>query len=340
MRKEIAATVATLGLATTAVIYNLSAEEVASIQGTIMTEEEYQFMGFITKYGRSYATKSEYNFRLAQFTKRLQEIEEHNSQDGMTSTVGINKFADYSNEEIKKMNGLKPMETKPEERPYEFSEEDIADAIDWRTKGAVTPVKNQGHCGSCWAFSTTGSIEGAHHLATGNLVSFSESNLVDCSWLNHGCNGGLMDLAFMYAEKHPLMTEADYPYHPSSGLFACKYKKEKGVAKVTTYKDVQRGSASQLKAALNVGPVSVGIEADKPVFHAYTGGIINSTSCGTQMDHGVLAVGYGTENGQEYYIVKNSWGADWGEKGFVRIAIADGAGICGIQNSASQPTTD
>jgi len=310
------------------------------IQGEIMTNEEYEFINFVSKYGRSYATKAEYKFRLAEFMKRLQQIEEHNSQNGMTSTVGINKFADYTEAEIKAMNGLKEMETPAEDRTFEFSEEDLADAIDWRAKGAVTPVKNQGQCGSCWAFSTTGSIEGAHHLATGNLVSFSESNLVDCSWLNHGCNGGLMDLAFMYAEKHPLMTEADYPYTPSTGLLACKYKKEKGVAKVTTYKDVKKNSAAQLKAALNVGPVSIGIEADKPVFHAYTGGIINSTSCGTQMDHGVLAVGYGVENGQEYYIVKNSWGADWGEKGFVRIAVVDGAGICGIQSQASQPTTD
>ena len=340
MRKEIAASIAALGLASTAVVYNLSAEDVAKLNGQLITQEEYDFMGFITKYGRSYASKAEYNFRFEQFQRRLQQIEEHNSQNGMTSTVGINKFADFTDEEIKKMNGLKQMETQPEERIHLFSEDNLADSIDWRTKGAVTPVKNQGQCGSCWAFSTTGSIEGAHHLATGNLVSFSKSNLVDCSWLNHGCNGGLMHLAFMYAESHPLMTEADYPYTPHTSLLACKYKKEKGVAKVTTYKDVTKNSSAQLKAALNIGPVSVGIEADRPVFHAYTGGIINSTTCGTTMDHGVLAVGYGSENGVDYYIVKNSWGSDWGEQGFVRIAIADGAGICGIQSQASQPTTD
>jgi C1A family cysteine protease len=141
----------------------------------------------------------------------------------MTSTVGINKFADFTYEEIKKMNGLKDMETPEEERPFEFSEMNIAESIDWRTKGAVTHVKDQGHCGSCWAFSTTGSIEGAHHLATGELVSFSESNLVDCSWLNLGCNGGNMGTAFFYAEHHPLMREADYPYIPHTGIGACKY---------------------------------------------------------------------------------------------------------------------
>lgn len=149
-----------------------------------------------------------------------------------------------------------------------------------------------------------------------------------------------MALAFMYAESHPLMTESDYPYTPSTGLFKCKYDKSKGVVKVSTYKNVKVDSADQLKAALNVGPVSIAIEADQTVFHSYTGGIINSSSCGTSLDHGVLAVGYGSENGQEYYIVKNSWSTAWGEKGYVRIAVKDGAGICGIQMQPLIPTTD
>ena len=303
----------------------------------LMAPEDYKFMEFVTEYGKSYGTVAEFQFRSAQFKQRHAEIEAFNADANNTHVVGHNEFSDYTHAEMKARNGYKHQEPT---NVVTLDESANAATVDWRSKGAVTPVKNQGQCGSCWAFSTTGSIEGAHHLATGNLVSFSESNLVDCSWLNHGCNGGMMDLAFMYAESHPLMTEADYPYKASTGLFACKYKKDKGVAKVTTYKDVKKSSPSQLKAALNTGPVSIAIEADKPVFHAYTGGIINSTSCGTSLDHGVLTVGYGSENGQEYYIVKNSWGADWGEKGFVRIAVADGAGICGIQSQPSIPTTD
>lgn len=296
-------------------------------QSGLISAEENQFFKFIAQYGRTYGTKAEYDFRLQVFTEKLAEIAKHNSENGMTSSVGINKFADWTKDEIKRLNGLKKMETKPDEREEVFSTENLADEIDWRSKGGVTPVKDQGQCGSCWSFSTTGSMEGAHFVATGELVSLSESNLVDCSWLNHGCNGGLMDLAFMYAEKHPLESEEDYPYKASTGWFACKYDKSKGKVGVQTYKDVPKGSAEQLKAALNVAPVSIGIQADQPVFHLYTGGIINSESCGTSIDHGVLAVGYGTdaETNQEYYIVKNSWGADWGENGFVRIAVKDGS---------------
>jgi len=184
-------------------------------------------------------------------------------------------------------------------------------------------------------------MEGAHFIATGNLVSLSESNLVDCSLTNLGCNGGIMDRAFKYAESHPLMTEADYPYKASTGLFACKYKKDKGVVAVKSYVDVTKESTDQLKAALNKGPVSVAIEADKAAFQLYTSGVITGTACGTTLDHGVLAVGYGTDaSGTEYYIVKNSWGSSWGDQGYVKLGIEAGAGVCGIQMQPSQPTTN
>jgi cathepsin L len=240
---------------------------------------------------------------------------------------------------MKKLNGYKV--NKDSVRNVKILEtENLADSVDWREKGAVTPIKNQGQCGSCWSFSTTGSMEGAHFVSTGNLVSLSEQQFVDCDYLNSGCNGGSMDVAFLYAKHHAVETETDYPYTAKHHILGCKYKKDKGVVKVTGWQDIEAGSPDQLKAAINKAPVSVGIEADQPIFQQYTGGIITSDECGTQLDHGVLAVGYGSDNGQEYYIVKNSWSAAWGDQGYVKIGVAPGAGICGIQSAPTQPQTD
>lgn len=303
-------------------------------QDQLLTSADYEFMRYVTEYGKTYATKAEFDMRAGVFKESLQAIEEHNAA-GNTHQLGLNHLSDLTHHEYKKLLGYRS-DLRPERQEAELlSEENLADSADWRTKGAVTGVKNQGQCGSCWAFSTTGAIEGAREIAGQGLTSLSEENLVECSKQNHGCKGGAMVLGFMYAEEHPLMTEAAYPYTSGTGKQgSCKYESSEGVGKVRGFKDVGK-SASQMKAAIMKGPVSVAIEADKTVFQHYRSGVITGGACGTKLDHGVLAVGYGEEDGEPYFLVKNSWGPSWGDEGYVKIGQSN---VCGILADASYPT--
>jgi C1A family cysteine protease len=298
----------------------------------LLAAEDYEFMKFVTEHGKSYGTVAEFQFRSAQFKTRHAEINAFNADANNTHVVGHNEFSDMTFAEMKKRNGYTHVEGK---NVVALPETDLQAEIDWRTKGAVTPVKNQGQCGSCWAFSTTGSVEAAYFLSQGTLKSFSEQQLVDCAggiYHNNGCNGGLMDYAFQYIEKNPLELEGDYPYTARDGT--CHATAAKGVAHVSGFTDVPANQASQLVAALNNTTVSVAIEADQMAFQSYKSGVI-TTGCGTQLDHGVLAVGYGTLNGQAYFLVKNSWGASWGDQGYVRIGQNN---VCGILQAASYPS--
>jgi len=274
------AAIATLGAtaALAVIALNYQAPEGTQLfqNADILTAEDYKFMNFVSTFGKRYGTKAEFEFRSAIFKKNLEKIAEFESVP-QTHTVGVNLFSDRTEAEMKKMNGYKA-DKYAQRNNVAIEETDLADSVDWRTKGAVTPVKNQGQCGSCWAFSTTGSVEGAMFLSTGTLTSYSEQQLVDCagSFGNQGCNGGLMDNAFQYIEQTPLDTEAEYPYTAMDGSCTASGS---GVGKVASYNDVTPGSPSQLKAAIAKSPVSIAIEADQFAFQSYTSGVITS-GCG------------------------------------------------------------
>ena len=327
--------VATLGGAAALVAGSLYHHQ-ATLESDILTAEDYKFMEFVTLQGRSFATKAEFQLRSKIFKSTLSQIETHNNGNN-TSRVGVNFLADRTESEKKMLTGFK-FQNKPKSNIKILDTSNLDESVDWREKGGVTPVKNQGQCGSCWAFSTTGAVEGAMFVKTGKLESYSEQQLVDCAGVtgNEGCNGGLMDDAFKYIETNPLELEGDYTYTAKDGT--CSYDKSKGVGLVAAFADVAEGSASQLQAALSEhGPVSVAIEADQFSFQMYTSGVLTK-GCGTNLDHGVLAVGYGTENDTPYFIVKNSWGASWGDHGYIKIGATDKNDVCGILLAASYPT--
>lgn len=302
----------------------------------VSSHVEQNFIEHIAAHGISYGTSEEYKFRLAIFAQKDAEYEKINADPSNTFTVGHNHFSTWTDAEYKKLLGFRGQQA-PSNVTY-LDASNLTDAVDWRTKGAVNAVKNQGQCGSCWTFSAISAFEGHHFIKTGKLESFAEQEIVDCDTTSYGCNGGWQSHAFNYLKAHVAEHETDYPYTARDGT--CRYDKSKGTSTVQTYANVPSNSVAQLKAAIAQGPTSVTIEADTYVFQGYTGGILNSKACGTNLDHAVTAVGYGSEGGQDYYIVRNSWGASWGEQGYIRIAAVDGAGICGIQMESLWPTTN
>lgn len=222
----------------------------------------------------------------------------------------------------------------------------LPDYLNWVALGAVTPVKNQGACGSCWAFSTTGALEGAKFVKTGELVVLSEQNLLDCDHIDLGCSGGLMDNAFQFDQKNGgLCSEADYPYVAQQLDCQTNCTDVPG-SHVTTFVDVPEGNEKALLAAIAMQPISVAIQASQFVFQFYKSGVLTDDSCGSSgaIDHGVLAVGYGTDldTQEPYFLVKNSWGAQWGDSGFVKIGrkTKNQYGVCAILKLASFPIVE
>lgn len=306
---------------------------------------------FKRNHGKKYTSYEEEEDRFLTFVENLHKIHHHNLKHKLEKesfSTAINKFADTTEKERKKtLRGFKMIELSrrsPDQSQncsmFEPNADEYPKHIDWRHKGYVTDVKDQGQCGSCWAFSATGALEGQHFKKTGKLVSLSEQQLIDCSGKdgNDGCGGGLMDNAFLYVKENDgLDTETSYPYTAEDG--ACRFYNDTIGTSDTGCMDVDSGNESALMAAVaSVGPVSVAIDASSFQFQFYESGIYYDSWCSpSALDHGVLVVGYGTtKKHKDYWIVKNSWGKDWGMKGYILMA-RNRNNNCGIATAASYP---
>jgi len=321
----------------------MAACEAVSFFEVVMEE----WIGWKAIHQKDYRSEEENRFRMKIFMENKQRIAKHNTrylQGHHSYKLEMNHYGDLLPSEFGKiMNGYRhDLKNKTGLVGATFlmaANVELPEEIDWRTKGAVTPVKNQAQCGSCWSFSATGSLEGQNFRKHGKLISLSEQNLVDCSvaYGNHGCNGGLMDFAFKYIKENGgIDTEESYPYEGEDDT--CRYSKKNKGATDIGFVDIPQGDEQALKSALaTVGPVSVAIDASQASFQFYSEGVYDEPQCSPQnLDHGVLAVGYGTENGQDYWLVKNSWGEEWGDEGYIKMA-RNKNNMCGIASSASYP---
>merc|ERR1712241_185099 len=282
-----------------------------ALAATQALDLETEWAAFKNKFEKNFLSATHHDERKAVFAKNLALIEKHNAEHkaGKHSYwLGVNQFADLSNVKAPA-------------------------SADWREKGAVTPVKNQGQCGSCWAFSTIGTVEGAHAIATGNLVSLSEQNLMDCDSNNNACNGGNPYVALQYIlQNGGVDTEDSYPYEMAKSY--CRYSANNLGASISGAKRINFGDESDLERAVAMVPVSVAIDASHYSLQLYSGGVYDEPYCSSyRLDHGVLAVGYGSEAGKDYWIVKNSWGTVWGEAGYIKMSKGRN-NQCGIATMA------
>ncbi|KAJ4700512.1 Cysteine Protease [Melia azedarach] len=281
-------------------------------------------------------TRQRSKLRLNIFKQNLEYVEKANKEGNRTYKLSVNKFSDLTNEEFRAYIQDTRCRATPRPSTTSFRYENLTDvppSKDWRQEGAVT--------GCCWAFSAVGALEGMMQINTGKLIPLSEQQLLDCStnYGNHGCNGGLMDNAFQYIiENQGIATETDYPYQEMQGTCDAQ-KAATAAARISKFEDLPANDEQALLNAVSMHPVSVCIEGGGQDFQNYRSGVFNG-QCGTQCDHAVTLIGYGTsEDGMKYWLIKNSWGETWGENGYMRIQRDAGVsgGLCGIATGSSYP---
>ena len=297
--------------------------------------EEKAFIQWMRNNNQVY-TGDEYQIRFGIFLANNKLVKEHNSINGGYS-VSLNKYATMTPSEYKALLGFKPITQK--RKVYASTKiSNKVESVDWRNKGVVNDIKDQGNCGSCWAFSTIQAAESANAILYGKLESYSEQNLVDCVPLCYGCNGGTMDASYDYIisnQNGKFNLESDYPYMQTEGT--CKFAQYEKVGSISKYIDVEYGNEDQLASLVaQYGPACIAIDASHWSFQLYTGGIYDEPACSSEfLDHAVGCVGYGQQENTKYWIVRNSWGSSWGENGYIRMIWNNNH--CGIASSACVP---
>jgi C1A family cysteine protease len=314
------ATIIVLALTLTAVLTGLG-YYVSNSQSTIPSAVSDLWSHWKTQNNKKYGTEDQN--RLSVFYKNYQRVMNHQQNPDKTYNMGFTKFMDLTPEEFKAKYLSARVQTTQKNIKI-LPTTNLPTSVDWRTKGAVTPVKDQGQCGSCWAFGTTGSLESISFISGQGLQSFSEQQLVDCSTSegNEGCNGGLHEYAFTYVESYGITTESNYPYEGVDGT--CQVSG--GNFKISSYTQVQAGDVDQLASAVVQQPITISVDASN--WQLYSSGIFSD--CDANLDHEVLLVGYTADA----WIVKNSWAESWGESGYIRLARGD---TCGIADDAGYP---
>ncbi|XP_048085058.1 LOW QUALITY PROTEIN: cathepsin S-like [Alosa alosa] len=297
--------------------------------------DEY-WMVWKKTYNKMYPHKFEELKRRSIWEDRFNMIEQHNMESSLgihSYQLSMNHLGDLASGELIAMltSTLEPRELDlgPRKRPL-LLQRPLPEAVDWRTKGFVTEVKMQGNCGSCWAFSAVGALEGQLKKTSGSLVSLSAQNLVDCAtkYRTYGCHGGFMTNAFRYViDNQGIDSEKDYPYEGREGR--CRYNPSYRAANCTSYNCLPKDEQALMEAVAHIGPIAVAIDASLLTFMFYRSGVYRDPACSQNVNHGVLLVGYGTLGGHDYWLVKNSWGKHFGEGGYIKIARNDD-NECGI----------
>ncbi|XP_013415102.1 cathepsin L1 [Lingula anatina] len=313
-------------------------------QDVYSVELDSEWEMFKSVHKKHYINQEEELHRRKIWEDHIELIAKHNREYDMglhTYTLGINEYADMSNEEFVQTMNRYVMSNRTSGNVFLApSHVQIPNEVDWRKEGYVTEIKNQGQCGSCWAFSATGSLEGQHFKKTGTLVSLSEQQLIDCSrnYGNMGCHGGLIDTSYKYIKANGgIDTEQSYPYTAETGP-KCKFTTANIGATCTGYTDIKKGSETDLKSAVaTIGPIASAMDANHVSFQLYKSGVYNEPRCSSSsLNHGILVIGYGIDGSNDYWLVKNWWGKSWGMEGFAMMS-RNKKNQCGIATSASYP---